>query len=127
MFNRAGAWQFCLNSQDKSTVEKKPSFGLHLPLALLNSLMYMLKWVSSCSHMRTHARYELQESTSIEEGGSAGTESPVPGSGPVTSRSVSSESADLPPLPIWQQENKTGNKPPSPMDTQEAAGQNKKE
>ena len=63
--------------------------------------------------MRTHTRYELQESTSIEEGPSDEVaDSPHPGSlgstaGP--SRSISSESADPPPKP----------KPPSPMDTEE--------
>ena len=65
--------------------------------------------------MRTHARYELQESTSMDDsgGGSAGgTDSPLSaGSGLITSRSVSSESAELPPA----------NKPPSPMDTGEDA------
>ncbi|TRY64061.1 hypothetical protein TCAL_10972 [Tigriopus californicus] len=74
-------------------------------------------------HMRTHARYELQESTSVEEGNSIGdTDSPMSvGSGLITSRSVSSESAD----PPGSQRNKIGsssssttNLPPqSPMET----------
>ena len=64
--------------------------------------------------MRTHTRYELQESTSIEEGPSDEVaDSPHPGSlgstaGP--SRSISSESTDPP---------QTKPKPPSPMDTEE--------
>ena len=80
-------------------------------------------------HMRTHARYELQDSTSIEESVPnasplGGTDSPLPGSGsrslgsgPGTSRSVSSESADIP-TPITQQQVPVV-KPPSPMDTEE--------
>merc|ERR1712051_499541 len=67
-------------------------------------------------HMRTHARYELQDSTSIDETAPnasplGGTDSPLPGSGsrslgsgPGTSRSVSSESADIPPLIQQQQQ-----------------------
>ena len=69
--------------------------------------------------MRTHTRYELQESTSIEEGPitDEAADSPHPGSlgstaGP--SRSISSESADPP-------ANSNKPKPPSPMDTQELA------
>ena len=76
--------------------------------------------------MRTHARYELQDSTSIEEAGTnassiGGTDSPHPGSlgsGPGTSRSVSSESADVPPS-LQQQQQVPVVKPPSPMDTEE--------
>ena len=79
--------------------------------------------------MRTHTRYELQESTSIEEGPADGDESPHPGSlgsaaGP--SRSISSESADIPmpthpppPPPPLLQRQQPLNKPPSPMDTEE--------
>ena len=64
--------------------------------------------------MRTHTRYELQESTSVEEGADEAADSPHPGSlgstaGP--SRSISSESADPPLL--------AKPKPPSPMDTEE--------
>ena len=69
--------------------------------------------------MRTHTRYELQESTSIEEGPITDevADSPHPGSlgstaGP--SRSISSESAD-PPVPTLPP---LKPKPPSPMDTQ---------
>lgn len=66
--------------------------------------------------MRTHTRYELQDSTSIEEGpNDEGTESPHPGSlgsGAGPSRSISSESADI--NPRQQQPVK----PPSPMDTE---------
>ena len=69
--------------------------------------------------MRTHTRYELQESTSIEEGPMTDevADSPHPGSlgstaGP--SRSISSESADPPAPPLKP-------KPPSPMDTQQVA------
>ena len=80
--------------------------------------------------MRTHARYELQDSTSIDETAPnasplGGTDSPLPGSGsrslgsgPGTSRSVSSESADIPPS-IQQQQQVPVVKPPSPIDTEE--------
>ena len=90
--------------------------------------------------MRTHTRYELQDSTSIEEGPPGGDESadsPHPGSlgstaGP--SRSISSESADIPmpnaaaavlppPLPtgaiVLKRQQPLTNKPPSPMDTED--------
>ena len=80
-------------------------------------------------HMRTHARYEMQDSTSIEDSSVplGGTDSPLPGSGsrslgsgPGTSRSVSSESADIPPsLQQQQQQQVPVVKPPSPMDTEE--------
>ena len=87
--------------------------------------------------MRTHARYELQDSTSIEETApgeppvpsSRGTDSPHPGSlssGAGPSRSISSESADPPmpthpppPLPPTLQRQQPTTKPPSPMDTEE--------
>ena len=81
--------------------------------------------------MRTHARYELQDSTSIEDSVPTasplgGTDSPVPGSGsrslgsgPGTSRSVSSESAYIPPSIQQQQQQVPVAKPPSPMDTEE--------
>lgn len=76
-------------------------------------------------HMRTHARYELQESTSVEEGNSTGDiDSPMSvGSGLITSRSVSSESAE----PPGSQKSKPGssstNNPPpqSPMETEPTA------
>ena len=90
--------------------------------------------------MRTHTRYELQDSTSIEEGPPVegeGAESPHPGSlgsaaGP--SRSISSESADiqmpaathqvLPQAPTQStaavlQRQQPLTKPPSPMDTED--------
>lgn len=75
--------------------------------------------------MRTHARYELQESTSVEEGNSTGDiDSPMSvGSGLITSRSVSSESAE----PPGSQKSKPGssstNNPPpqSPMETEPTA------
>ena len=86
--------------------------------------------------MRTHTRYELQDSTSIEEGPPVegeGAESPHPGSlgsaaGP--SRSISSESADiqmpgthvLPPpqsTAAVLQRQQPLTKPPSPMDTED--------
>ena len=85
--------------------------------------------------MRTHARYEMQDSTSIEDAVTnasslGGTDSPVPrsgsrslGSGPGTSRSVSSESE--PPLQQQPQQQVPVVKPPSPMDTEEE-GANKK-
>ena len=70
--------------------------------------------------MRTHTRYELQESTSIEEGPITDevADSPHPGSlgstaGP--SRSISSESADPPVMPTQPP---LKPKPPSPMETQ---------
>lgn len=88
--------------------------------------------------MRTHARYELQDSTSLEEsvvtlplGGAIVTDSPPSGSfGSVlsTSRSVSSESADPPPAPPPatqaandqdEQQPMSVSKPPSPMDTED--------
>ena len=86
--------------------------------------------------MRTHARYELQDSTSIDETAPnasplGGTDSPLPGSGsrslgsgPGTSRSVSSESADIPPS-IQQQQQVPVVKPPSPMDTEEEGADKK--
>ena len=91
--------------------------------------------------MRTHTRYELQDSTSIEEGPPVdeGTESPHPGSlgsaaGP--SRSISSESGDIPmptahgvlpgphppatgATPAVLQRQQPLTKPPSPMDTED--------
>jgi hypothetical protein len=107
----------------------------------------------TCRHMRTHTRYELQDSTSIEEGPVAGTdegggggsansltttrtsESPHPGSlgsaaGP--SRSISSESADIPmpthpppPPPAILQRQQPLTKPPSPMDTEDEEAQSR--
>ena len=86
-------------------------------------------------HMRTHTRYELQESTSIDEvvtnvaaddqggGGSQGLNSPHPGSfgsGAGPSRSISSESENIPhqhQQPVLQRQQPL-NKPPSPMDTE---------
>ena len=89
-------------------------------------------------HMRTHTRYELQESTSIDEvvtnvvaddqggGGGAGgqgMDSPHPGSfgsGAGPSRSISSESENIPhqhQQPVLQRQQPL-NKPPSPMDTE---------
>ena len=89
-------------------------------------------------HMRTHTRYELQESTSIDEvvtnvvaddqGGGAGVggqgmDSPHPGSfgsGAGPSRSISSESENIPhqhQQPVLQRQQPL-NKPPSPMDTE---------
>ena len=89
--------------------------------------------------MRTHTRYELQDSTSIEEGppvDQEGADSPHPGSlgstaGP--SRSISSESSDIPmpsavalppPAPAGAspsvlQRQQPLTKPPSPMDTED--------
>ena len=78
--------------------------------------------------MRTHTRYELQDSTSVEDPGGpigpggGGTDSPLPGSvgsAPGTSRSVSSESADVPAAPQIAQIVPVQVKPPSPMDTEE--------
>ena len=69
--------------------------------------------------MRTHARYELQDSASVEEPASShGTDSPLSvGSGLVTSRSLSTESSEHQP----QQAGSTmpTGKPPSPMDTED--------
>ncbi len=79
--------------------------------------------------MRTHARYELPDGTSLEDSGGGGsghlrTDSPL-SSGLVTSRSVSSESAE----PHVEEstaargreeaEMEKPRTPPSPMDTQE--------
>ncbi len=94
--------------------------------------------------MRTHARYELQDSASVEEPPASASlnpgelappsrslDSPHPGSlssGAGPSRSISSESADppmpthpLPPLPLppTLQRQQPTTKPPSPMDTEE--------
>ena len=74
-------------------------------------------------HMRTHTRYELQESTSIEEASANAdadhsVDSPHPGSfgsGAGPSRSISSESENIP-QPVLQRQQPL-NKPPSPMDT----------
>ena len=86
-------------------------------------------------HMRTHTRYELQESTSIDEvvtnvvaddqgvAGGQGMDSPHPGSfgsGAGPSRSISSESENIPhqhQQPVLQRQQPL-NKPPSPMDTE---------
>ena len=93
-------------------------------------------------HMRTHTRYELHESTSIDEvvtnaatddqgggggsvsgGGGQGMDSPHPGSfgsGAGPSRSISSESENIPhqhQQPVLQRQQPL-NKPPSPMDTE---------
>ena len=74
--------------------------------------------------MKTHTRYELQESNSnsIDEVASAddqGVDSPHPGSfgsGAGPSRSISSESENIP-QPVLQRQQPL-NKPPSPMDTE---------
>ena len=94
-------------------------------------------------HMRTHTRYELHESTSIDEvvtnaatddqgggggsvsGGGQGMDSPHTGSfgsGAGPSRSISSESENIPQQqhhhqPVLQRQQPL-NKPPSPMDTE---------
>ena len=89
---------------------------LHHFIGLLNFFSHFF----TLRHMRTHTRYELQESTSIEEGPITDevADSPHPGSlgstaGP--SRSISSESADPPVMPTQPP---LKPKPPSPMETQ---------